>query len=243
MWINTIQNSANYYVTIQPNHLINLHGAEISVRNIKCEQIYESLITDKIRLPQGLLRWRDEIDITDSDIKSAFISAKLCTSNIFDQVFQYKVLTKILPTNKYLKQYRIIDSDLCSRCNQGQDTVLHAIMNCQSLVPYISQIFEFLQVECDVRKQFTTKGYILGFAGDEGLNFILLQLKKYFFYNKDLDLNIRTFREHFLSNIRKLMIKEKSTMIANEKCGDFVGKWRQFSAIYDFWGPDLQIVE
>ena len=73
---------------------------------------------------------------------------------------------------------------LIKQCNQGQDTVLHAIMNCQSLVPYISQIFEFLQVECDVRKQFTTIGYIFGFAGDAGLNCILLQLKNYVFYNK-----------------------------------------------------------
>ena len=70
-WVNIIQNSANYYVTIQPNHLINLQGTEILLRNIKCEQIYISLITDKIRLPQGLLRWRDEIDITDSDINYA----------------------------------------------------------------------------------------------------------------------------------------------------------------------------
>ena len=66
--------------------------------------------------------------------------------NVFDQVFQYKILTKILPTNKYLKQYRVLDSDLCSRCRNSQDTIVHATMLCQSLVPYLSQINGFLAV-------------------------------------------------------------------------------------------------
>ena len=242
-WVNIIRNSTNYYVTVQPNHMINLEGSNISLKNLTSEQIYRFLITDKIRWPQGLLRWREEVDISDSDIKLAFLFARSCTMNVFDQVFQYKILTKILPTNKYLKQYRVLDSDLCSRCRNFQDTIVHATMLCQALVPYLSQINVFLRISCGVKEQFTLKGYIFGYRGNDGLNCILLQLKKYFFFNKNIDLNVEIFREHFLGKIRKLIIKEKAIMIASGKFDKFVEKWEQFTAIYDFFGPDLQLVE
>ena len=85
------------------------------------------------------------------------------------------------------------------------------------------------------------KGYIFGYRGNEGLNCIFLQLKKYFFFNKNIDINVDKFREHFLGKIRKSIIK--SIMIASGKFDILVGQWEQFSAIYDFFGPALQLVE
>ena len=102
---------------------------------------------------------------------------------------------------------------------------------------------DFLRIRWGVKEQFTLKGYIFGYRGNDGLNCILLQLKKYFFFNKNIDLNVEIFREHFLGKIRKLIIKEKAIMIASGKFDKFVEKWEQFTAIYDFFGPDLQLVE
>ena len=38
------------------------------------------------------------------------------------------------------------------------------------------------------------------------------------------------------------MTKEKEIMISNEQYQNFVEKWKTFTSIYDFNGPDQQIV-
>jgi hypothetical protein len=38
------------------------------------------------------------------------------------------------------------------------------------------------------------------------------------------------------------MIKEKEIMITNEHYGDYIEKWKMFTNIYDFNGPDQKII-
>ena len=49
------------------------------------------LIENKIRSPQGLLRWCEDLHLSDSQIKTVFMFAHSCSSIIFDHVFQYKI--------------------------------------------------------------------------------------------------------------------------------------------------------
>ena len=50
------------------------------------------------------------------------------------------------------------------------------------------------------------------------------------------------FSEHFFTKIRVLMVKEKQIMIARGKFEDYHKKWIGFISIYDFLGPDRQII-
>ena len=161
-WKIKIVQSNVYYSPVHAQQKINLQGNDKEFRKLRPDQIYNYLIADKVRLPAGILRWREDFELSDIDIKNAFSFARYCTSNIFNQVLQYKILTNILPTNKYLKQYRVQDSDLCGRCNLYQDTVLHSVWQCQSLVPYVSQILEYLRTECNIQIEITAKLYIFG---------------------------------------------------------------------------------
>ena len=45
-------------------------------------------------------------------------------------MFQYKILHRILPTNRKLKQYGIKDSDLCHFCGKDSKSILHLICEC-----------------------------------------------------------------------------------------------------------------
>ena len=55
-------------------------------------------------------------------------------------------------------------------------------------------------------------------------------------------MSVVTFCEHFIVKIRKIMIKEKDIMITNDHYDEFVEKWKMFTPIYDFNGPDQQII-
>jgi hypothetical protein len=106
--------------------------------------------------------------------------AKLCSSSVFNQVFLYKIVTQILPTNKYLNRYQIVDSDLCNRCLATTNTAYHNLRLCDHLALYLSTCFEFLREECNLVETITVENYLFGFSGmkTKGINHILLKLKK-----------------------------------------------------------------
>ena len=240
-WTDKIRQSIDCFVTVNPHQTVNLHGTDTFLNSLNGRQIYSFFIANKTRLPTGLLRWREDITVSDEEIKVAFTFAQECSQLVFDHVFQYKILTQILPTSKYLKRYQVKDSDVCTRCDNGQDTVVHSISSCQLLVPYVDKIINFLKTECTVNENITEKSYIFG-CKSMGLNQIFLELKKEVFYNKNLNACLVSFGEQFVAKIRKIIVKEKQIMMANNKFEDFCTKWQDFTAIYDYLGPDYQII-
>ena len=155
---------------------------------------------------------------------------------------QYKILTNILSTNKYLYNYQIADSNLCSKCLSEQDTVLHSLWSCTLKVPYVVKVLQFLRRDCNITENITLQSYIFGFKDKIGLNHILLELKKEIFYNWREGVGEVTFCEQFITKMRRIMIKEKQIMIEKDSFELYVEKWNEFMAIYDFLGPDQQII-
>ena len=85
------------------------------------------------------------------------------------------------------------------------------------------------------------KSLIFG-CQDRGLNHIILELKKELFYSKELNMNLDTFCEHLERKIKRIMIKEKTIMIENGQFDEYDVKWKKFKIIYNYLGPDIQIV-
>ena len=101
-WKNKIESSQNVFVTVHPLIRITYGGQDRILKDLKGYQLYNILISNKCRLPTGFLKWRDEFDLSDREIRFAFTFARSCTSLVSSHAFQYKILTKILPTKKYL---------------------------------------------------------------------------------------------------------------------------------------------
>ena len=78
------------------------------------------------------------------------------------------------------------------------------------------------------------------------VNFIhpcfLLELKKTIFYATTADLDSPTFCDQFYDKIKTIMIKEKQLSLNSGNFGNFCLKWENFSTIYDFREPDIEIV-
>ena len=241
VWLDKVVQSDNTFITVIPFPTVELNNQIVYLNKVASDQIYESLIASKIRPPTGLLRWREDIDLTDAEITTAFTFARLCSRSTFDHAFQYKIVTNILPTNKYLARYQVRDCNLCSKCLAVPDTVTHRMWSCPLLVPYVEEIINFLKNDCNVTEDISFVQYLFGFGNNEGLNHILLELKKELFYNWDANVGVGTFCERFQVKVRKLMIKEKQIILSNNKFEKYLNKWEQFMPIYDFLGPDCQI--
>ena len=46
------------------------------------------------------------------------------------RAFQYKILLRTIPTNKYLKMCNISDDDTCYFCKSGIETIEHLFLSC-----------------------------------------------------------------------------------------------------------------
>ena len=195
-----------------------------------------------VNLPQGLLRWREDFELSDNEICFAFKSAQSCSSLAANKVFQYKILTQILPTRKYLARFKVINSNRCERCNIEVDSIMHCLWSCEAVHPYVERIIYYLENECSVSaSMLSEKAYIFG-CPNKGVNHVFLELKKEMFYNKDLISDLPTFCEYFFSKIRKIMSKEKNIMLAKDNYEGFDRKWSNFKSIYDYCGPDIQLI-
>ena len=57
--------------------------------------------------------------------KDVYILSCIVTINTRFRVFQYKVLKNALYLNKHLYIFKLRDTELCSFCNQEDETIIH----------------------------------------------------------------------------------------------------------------------
>ena len=105
VWLDKVRQSNEFYTTVIPHQTVNLKGCDLYLQKVSADQIYSFLITNKTRPPTGLLRWRETVDMSETEIVTAFTFAQICSKSTFGQILQYKIITQILPTNKYRTRY------------------------------------------------------------------------------------------------------------------------------------------
>ena len=214
------------YLIVWPAQTINLCKSDVMVSSLNSGRIYSKLVEPKVRLPRGLLHWCEELQLSDEEIKTSLTFARHSSGQIFDHVFQFKIVTRILPTNQYLTRYRVRDSDLCSRCLVEIDTVLHSTWLCERIAPFISYVVVFLKLKCSVGVDM--RNYLFGFQGNKfsGLNHILLESKKFMFYNWDENVRVEQLFERFKRKVMHLIIKEKNIALSGNRFETFMNKNR-----------------
>ena len=242
-WVNCILNCITRPTVSSPSQVVNYCEADYFLQQLGTDRVYSILISKMIKVPTGVTRWRTELVLSEEQLKTSLTFARKCSSLVFDHMFQYKIVTQILPTKKYLYRYLIADSELCTRCLECADTVYHNMWQCSRLTLYFTTCFEFLRSDCNLVDTITAENYLFGFMGlrKEGINHILLELKKHIFYNWCAEIGVDAFCEQLKSKVKTIIIKEKAIALNNNRLTLFSEKWEQFTAIYDFRGPDMQI--
>ena len=86
--------------------------------------------------------------------------------------------------------------------------------------------------------------FLFGIHGCQynGVNHILLELKKFLFYDWKPDICVDELCAKFRLRIIKIIIKEKNIYLVSNRIHEFYTKWEHFKYIYDFRGPDVQII-
>ena len=101
-----------------------------------------------------------------------------------DKMFQYKIITNILPTNDYWKRYKTKYDDTCENCQNESDTIIHRLYDCELICLNLVNIQNFLKTECNKSHEVSMIEFLFGKIGGRflALNYALLELKKLLFY-------------------------------------------------------------
>ena len=87
----------------------------VATRNIKSEE-----------------KWIVKLNINadESFWNNAYLMAKSCTAEVKLRIFQHKILTRILATNKFLFRCNLIETQLCTFCGIYTETIEHLFYEC-----------------------------------------------------------------------------------------------------------------
>ena len=83
------------------------------------------LISSKATESRGFTKLKSKFSFDDVEIKKALSLIRSCICETYVQCFQFKILNDILFTNSRLAEIGLIQSDLCTFCNTGAETITH----------------------------------------------------------------------------------------------------------------------
>ena len=133
-------------------------------------------------------KWKNELLTPDDDafLNKIFNLPKMCNRDTWMQMFQYKILHRIVATNSKLFLYKIFDSPLCSYCTSDSETILHLFCECDLTTGVWQEIINWLNPQGFRFEYFRDSQIILGDPRiDAVVNRILLTTKIAIFINRE----------------------------------------------------------
>lgn len=80
-------------------------------------------------------KWLGDIGCFDTN---SFVEVVKATKSSYIRMFQYRIVNRIITTNKYLHIINIIDNELCTFCNVEPETLAHLFWFCPRTKEFIT---------------------------------------------------------------------------------------------------------
>ena len=228
-WITDITSSPDIRSDIDNVNLnINVMGNTVNVCNATTKNLYNCLILRRYVRPTAMDRWLELFDINEDDWYSIFMTPYKATRETKLQSLQYKFIHKIVPCRKWLHVQNIIDSPLCTLCNDNViDDIIHHFIECRKLHNFWSQLENWWNRTAEYKISLTKKHIIFGFYYDittfSNINYVII-LGKWF-------IQCQINHEHqvdflgFLVTLKQHLLTEKYICTSNDKLHIFNKKW------------------
>ena len=144
------------------------------------------------------------------------------------RVFQYKILTRIVVTNRLLKCIGMRQSLMCDRCNLSADTITHRFWTCQEVQIFWRNVEELLQRMRIPDISILNKRVILcGCLKSLAVNHIIMLGK--IMISKKISLSIKVL----LAMIKLDLRAEKTIALKRGKTSDYDNKWERILAFLE----------
>lgn len=143
----------------KPNKAVGLYikdidGKLVDLDILSTKQLYKILLAGRKHTPTAQLKWREIF----SEVEEMQIEGRWkywynlpyrISREVKLQSFQYRLLNRILPCNKYLAQIRVISSPICNFCNRVDDT-FHFLYGCSETTDFWNSLSLWLEQYAEV---------------------------------------------------------------------------------------------
>ena len=155
------------------------HAKEKQIKECIKFVIFESMKEEDFKAKRKFELLHGEITV--SEWQAIYSLPRLLKVDTFTMDLQYKILYRILPTNKLLCKMKKIQSDRCSLCKLQVDTIEHALWNCLNVKDFWMQVFEIWNELNNTHYKPCLKMITFGVldSEDASINMLMLYGKKY----------------------------------------------------------------
>lgn len=196
-------------------HILVGDQSVIDVANSSSKNIYKALIRQKGTQPAAEARWLDLVTSFDPPLNDQwqwiYKLPYRTTRETKLQAFQFRLLHRIIPCNRYLSNIRIRQDDLCTHCGT-QDNLQHFFFLCALVQDFWKKISTWLADNANFHLPLSLEEVLFGkpiqTPVDKASNFIIL-FSKFFIYRQRLFHGSELNLLHFLMELRSKLKVER----------------------------------
>ncbi len=198
------------------------------------KKAYGVIVDKKCEQPVNTMqKWKNDIHINDEMWPNLFTVALKSALDIPTRSFQYLLLHRRLPTNKFLHRIGLINSPNCTFCKENVESLLHLFYECEQVKRFWTHVENFMNIICDSDLSLTKFSIIFGcniFDPDPFINYIIL-LGKSYIYRKRYSGSRLIFHEfkglvHFMFQVENhIAIASGNLCKHNKKWGSYE-RWK-----------------
>ena len=191
------------------------------------QYIYRMLINNTVT-PSSQLKWREIFpnDFHKLEWKKIYSNIYKTSIDSILRSFNYKFLMRIIPTNKLLLKYKLVESSLCSFCNTDIESIEHLYWECfetQKLWRELNVLIASKSLNIIISKQEALLGITKQSKFSNISNYLILIMK---FYIHSTKYNNRKLSFDAFMFYLKLRINiEEQIALKNDKYDKHVEKW------------------
>jgi hypothetical protein len=197
-WKNQIKSFQNTLPKKNNDINIIVNNKKLTLNMTTSKEIYWHIINLEDFQPTYIKKWNETYSHLNNALNEEWnnifnLPFKTCRETKL-QSFQYRLIHRIIPCNKWLFNLKILDSNMCSFCNKEIDTIQHFFLLCENINLFWKTFNNWWYRLTKVN--FTTisntnrlqQNILFGFINPEYnttvLNYCILQAKYYIYINK-----------------------------------------------------------
>ena len=169
--------------------------------------------------------------------KTIFLKTHKTTKDTKLQWFQYRILHRILPTNRYLHLCKIKDISTCTFCSDEVETIEHLLWFCRAVQSFWEELLASLKEKCRHCDCFSFNLELVIFGTsknvftDKAIDFMIL-FAKFYIYKCKLQNAIPQYNT-YLQQLKSRVRTEKYSAITCHKLTEFERNWLQYKYLLE----------
>lgn len=231
LWKRKLVNAAD--PNIQPKPTIDtIDGDSISIAGMSTKSLYYALIRFLKPSITSQTKWNVLFPLDAAGANEywskAYQSPYKYSRDTKLQAFQFRLLHRFIPCNRFLRNIKIKEDDKCSFC-PASDTIQHFLFECPIVVTFWAQIVAWFARETDLHLHVSLRTFLFGLPDtvpNAGvINFILI-FTRFYIYRQKLFHQASLHLMQFLRELRLRLHIEKYITAKDNKPFLFT-KWQR----------------